>query len=215
MKLQLRFATKRTECSNPSSVLDHGGYRCSWCGFAAMYGMRAYVDDDGDRIACSVCDAVRHAGMLDRDRFRPIWAPEITQFQLSHLGRCIVYAKTLLADASGQPRNSPHPNPPTVDPRFFRELVARGDALDIACRNALDGLPEEVAESLPMAERGTMRDGMRILPVAFPESEIRGWMDDESSLNGLGLSLLDENDWYVHLVGLTSIGIPSIMSEAR
>jgi hypothetical protein len=205
--MDLRFADLMIESADALSVLDSGNSQCSWCGFAAMAGMRAYVDDDGARIACSVCHAARHAAIEDRARFRLAWLPEISQPQLSHLGRAIAYVKTLLADRRVMGVDIPRHALKTVDRRLFAELSARAEVLEKICLDNLDTTPALAPYTLDPASRDILVSGMRMLPVAFPASEIRCWIDDESSFAGLGLDRLESSQWFVSTIGLTSVGI--------
>jgi hypothetical protein len=217
--MRLRFVDQIRDHPEPLRLLDDKGYRCDWCGFEARVGMRAYEDDDGAKCACSVCFGARHAAILPerhKRRFRIIWAPEIGQPQLAHLARVIAHGRFL----SESPSTAKHFTidgvaRQIVDPGLFEELERRGKVLDKSFQDSFGGSVVEVLPTLPEDVRETLMDGLRMLPIAFTESEMEGWRTDESWFDTYGADAIAHANWFVASMGLPTIAQIHAGKETR
>lgn len=177
----LRFA-KEMAPETPS-----GGGECVHCGFVSSTGMRR--DADG-ALRCAICHAANHAADADGTSYRLTWAPEIDQRDLAHLAR--VLALLAIRNRSAVPPRAEHLNLVSA----FTQLEARATALDDRVRAAV-GQPMPAAWTLlDEATRAEILLGLRVFPTRIAWRDVEAWVNDESTLNGYGDKLLDEQRWF-------------------
>lgn len=200
--MRLRFARTVTECADPEAVLKAADETCRWSGFRSGVGMRAYVDDDGDSVACSVSFAARHAGMLDSARHMLIWVPEMTQSDIADIARLYSFVRHVYIhpNATGDPKTE---IPKQIEANRLRDAVGhaysslkgRGDVVERMLGDS--GLAmADLLDRIPIDERDRVIDGLRVLPLGFSVAEIESWREIGGPMTGIGVQQAYESWWF-------------------
>jgi hypothetical protein len=215
--MQLRFIDAPGSGVAPVAEAERHECSCSWCGFRGGPDLRRYAEEDGaPAVACGPCFAARHASSADPAMFALAWLPEIAQTDLAHLMRvvAVLLKRHPAAKVAAAERTRAQPPVHAVRERAL-EVVRRlrlrveetGSVLaGVDATGDIGGLLQAMEPGL----RGVLVEGLRLVPLAFETSEVEGWLNEESSLNGYGYDLLRRNDWFAGDIELKSDAVDAL-----